>query len=62
MQEEGSEYTSDDSDEEGGRLAKPVFVTKGDRETIAEREKKRLEEEAEAEAQKKRAAARVVRI
>lgn len=56
-----TEYTSASSDEEG-RMAKPVFVTKQARETIAEREKLALEEMAAKEEAKKRASARVVRL
>ena len=43
-------------------MAKPVFVTKQARETIAEREKLALEEMAAKEEAKKRASARVVRM
>lgn len=60
-QDDGSEYTDESSGDEGARLAKPVFVTKEDRDTIAERERKEAAEAAEAAAQKQRAAARVVR-
>ena len=38
-----------------------MFVTKTDRDTIAEKERQAVEAAAEAEQQKKRAAARVVR-
>jgi hypothetical protein len=59
VQGSDTEYTEESSDDEG-RLAKPVFVTKAARETIIEKEKAALEELAAKEEEKKRAAARVV--
>jgi hypothetical protein len=60
LQGSDTEYSQASSDEGGGRLAKPVFVTKAARETIIEKEKAALEELAAKEEDKKRAAARVV--
>lgn len=59
-EEEESEYTTDSDDDEddgpgGRRLIKPVFVPKGDRETLAERDALDQEEEQVAEAEKQRA-------
>jgi hypothetical protein len=59
VQEEESEYESGSSDDER-RLAKPVFVAKGDRETVMEKERLDLEEMQLKEAEQKRAEARVV--
>ena len=60
-QEADSEYESDSDDEEGGKLAKPVFVAKSDRDTIVDRERLLLEEQQRWEAEKKRKEERKVR-
>lgn len=52
-------YASGSSDEER-RLAKPVFVTKGDRETVMEKEKAELEEAQLKEDEQKRKESRQV--
>lgn len=59
VQDDESEYASDSSDEDR-RLAKPVFVTKGDRETVAEKEKAELEAAQLKEDEQKRKEAREV--
>jgi len=54
-EEESSEYETDSEDEVNARqLLKPVFVTKAERETIAERERLEAEEEERAEKEKAR--------
>ncbi|XP_057541110.1 uncharacterized protein LOC130818874 [Amaranthus tricolor] len=55
-EEEESEYETDSEEEEMNRraLAKPIFVPKQERETIAERERLELEEQALEEAVKRR--------
>lgn len=58
-EEESTEYETDSDDEINARqLLKPVFVTKADRETIAERERLEAEDEQRAEKEKQRLKAR----
>lgn len=61
LQDDDSEYASDSSDDER-RLAKPVFVTKSDRETVLEKEKAELEAAQVKEDEQKRKEAREVRV
>eukprot|EP00892_Ulva_mutabilis_P000568 jgi/Ulvmu1/10511/UM064_0049.1 len=64
--ESESEYESDDdsyasgSSDDDRRLAKPVFVSKGDRETVVEKEKAELEEAQLKEDEQKRKESRQV--
>ena len=58
--QDAESYASGSSDEER-RLAKPVFVTKGDRETVLEKEKAELEEAQLKEDEQKRKESRQVR-
>ncbi|KAL2649659.1 hypothetical protein R1flu_017787 [Riccia fluitans] len=54
-EEEESEYETDSEEEFGGiAMVKPVFVPKAERETIAEKEKLKAEEEAFQESMKKK--------
>lgn len=57
--DEDSEYETDSDEEEEGRLVKPVFVAKSDRETIAERERLEMEEQLKREAEQARKETRV---
>lgn len=61
VQDDDSEYASDSSDDER-RLARPVFVTKSDRETVVEKEKAELEAAQLKEDEQKRKEAREVRV
>ncbi|GBG72659.1 hypothetical protein CBR_g12232 [Chara braunii] len=60
-EEEGSEYETDSEEEYAGvAMVKPVFVPRGERETIAERERLEQQEAALLEAAKKRLEVRKV--
>jgi hypothetical protein len=62
LQDEDSEYESGSSDDEEGRLAKPVFVAKSNRDTIVERERLEREEEMRLQADQTRKEQRKVCI